>query len=241
MTLAATVQSLEPGALVELFILDLDPIGVAARWCFSPSIAAGDTVTFAGVDYVGADVEVSGYEVNGQGQIPQPTLKVSNATLFLAGAVLTHRDAVGARLTRLRVFARYLDGRPEADPEASFPPDIHIVEQKTKQNKTVIEWRLSAGTDVEGRMLPGRTVVRDYCPWAYRRWSATAAAFDYADVECPWAGSTFFTALGVATTDPTKDVCGRKISDCRARFGTGAVLPFGGFPGVGLNKVGASS
>lgn len=234
--LAATVQSLEPGCLVEMFSLDLSPIGVEEVWHFTPTPGVDGQIVFGGVTYVAADVEATGFEVNGQGQIPQPTLKVSNATLYLAGLVLAHRDAVGVRVTRLRTFAQYLDGQPEADPDAAFPPDIYIVEQKTNQDKLSIEWKLAAETDQDGLMLPSRTVVRDYCPWAYRRWKASTASFDYSDVECPFTGSVFFDALGNSTTDPTRDACGRKITDCRARFGTGATLPFGGFPGVGLNK-----
>ena len=32
----------------------------------------------------------------------------------------------------------------------------------------------------------------------------------------------------------TLDVCGKRISSCKARFGDTAVLPFGSFPGAGL-------
>ena len=44
MTLARTVQSLQPGDLVELFELDLSPIGVDEVWRFTPTpnFAPGD-------------------------------------------------------------------------------------------------------------------------------------------------------------------------------------------------------
>ena len=35
------------------------------------------------------------------------------------------------------------------------------------------------------------------------------------------------------TVDPTKDVCGKRIASCKARFGANAELPFGSFPSVG--------
>ncbi len=35
------------------------------------------------------------------------------------------------------------------------------------------------------------------------------------------------------TGDPLKDVCGKRLSSCKARFGENAELPFGSFPGVG--------
>ncbi|PRP61149.1 phage minor tail protein L, partial [Bacillus halotolerans] len=34
------------------------------------------------------------------------------------------------------------------------------------------------------------------------------------------------------TTDKTKDQCGKKLSDCMARFGNGHALPFEGFEGI---------
>jgi lambda family phage minor tail protein L len=235
--LARSVQSLAPGDLVTLFRLDLGPIGVAETWCFTPTPGVGGSVTFGGTTYQAADVEAEGFEVTGQGSIPNPTLRVSNATLMLAGIVLAHDDVVGARVTRIRTFAQYLDGAVQADPSAMLPTEVWYVEQKTKANKSVIEWKLAAATDVEGTELPKRVVCRDYCPWAYRRWKTGTAAFDYSDVECPFTGSAMFTALGAATTDPAADVCGRKISDCKLRFGDDGILPFGGFPGVGLNRI----
>lgn len=35
------------------------------------------------------------------------------------------------------------------------------------------------------------------------------------------------------TGDPLNDVCGKRLSSCKARFGENAELPFGSFPGVG--------
>jgi hypothetical protein len=35
------------------------------------------------------------------------------------------------------------------------------------------------------------------------------------------------------TVDPAKDVCGKRITSCKARFGSTAELPFGSFPSIG--------
>ncbi len=234
--LSTAVQSLEPGALVELFELDLSPIGVNEIWRFTPTPGVDGQCVFAGQVYYAADVEASGFEVNGQGQIPQPRLRVSNATLMLAGLVLQHDDVIGAKVRRTRILAQYLDDGAEADPDAIFPVDQYVVEQKVVQDRTEIEWKLSAETDQQGVMLPKRTVVRDYCPWTYRVWSPSLGAFDYSDAECPYTGADCFKADGTVTTTVTEDECGRKLTDCTTRFGTDVDLPFGGFPGVGLNK-----
>jgi len=35
------------------------------------------------------------------------------------------------------------------------------------------------------------------------------------------------------TVDPAKDICGKRLSSCKARFGANAELPFGSFPSLG--------
>lgn len=40
-------------------------------------------------------------------------------------------------------------------------------------------------------------------------------------------------AGSLITVDPAKDVCGKRISSCKARFGATSPLPFGSFPSVG--------
>lgn len=37
------------------------------------------------------------------------------------------------------------------------------------------------------------------------------------------------------TSDPAKDVCGKRLSSCKLRFGENNELPFGAFPGVGTS------
>lgn len=230
--LAPITKSLEADALVELFELDLSPIGVDDVWRFTPTPGPSGSVTFRGQIYVAADVKAEGFEVNGAGAPPQPALSVSNATDFLAGVVMAYADAVRCKVTRLRIFARFLDDGADPDPTAVFPPDVYLIEQKTRHDAEVIEWCLAAETDQEGVMLPKRTYVGEYCPWAYRRWRAADGAFDYSDVDCPYAGTAMFKADGTATTNPALDACGRKLDDCVDRFGKTADLPFGGFPGI---------
>jgi lambda family phage minor tail protein L len=40
-------------------------------------------------------------------------------------------------------------------------------------------------------------------------------------------------ASSLITVDPAKDVCGKRLSSCKARFGANAELPFGSFPSLG--------
>ncbi|QIG66673.1 minor tail protein L [Rhizobium phage RHph_TM16] len=223
-------QRLEPGALVELFLVDLNPLGTNQVWAFCPS----GTADFAGVHYTYADVQADGFEWSGQGTLPQPTMKISNATRFVSGVAAQYDDLIGAKLTRIKTYAQFLDGGAEADSAAMFAPDVYTFEQKTKHNKFQVEWKLSAAMDQQGVMLPGRTVIRDYCLWRYRRWNGSA--FDYSNVQCPYAGATSYDINGIPTS-PDNDTPSRRFDTCcKKRFGNNAVYPFGGFPGAARTR-----
>lgn len=49
------------------------------------------------------------------------------------------------------------------------------------------------------------------------------------------AGISYSSEPRIETTtgNPLNDVCGKRLSSCRARFGENAELPFGSFPGIG--------
>jgi lambda family phage minor tail protein L len=237
-SITARAQSLAPGALVELFTLDCTMIDVAGApggvYTFTPS--AGHVLAFGGVEYAPVDIEADGFEVTGAGSLPTPKLRITNVTRVLAALAATAGDLLGAQVTRLRTFVEFLDGEPGADPEMCFPPDIYRVERLSAFSKTVIEWELSAALDQQGRVLPGRQVLQGACTHRYRRWDAASGGFDYTSATCPWTGGGF-TAQGQATADPAADRCGKRLADCRLRFGAGGVLPTRAFPAVAKTRV----
>jgi lambda family phage minor tail protein L len=218
-------QKLEAGDLINLYTVDVTPLGVPQMWHFTN----GTEVKFRGITYVSADVHAEGFEWSGQGALPQPKISVSNATRMLGGLTTMYKDLVGAKLIRVRTYAKFLDGQPSANPDEAFAADIYTFSQKVKHDKFQIEWVLSAAMDQQGRQIPGRRVLRDVCLWRYRRWKGSS--FDYSKVQCPYVGSAYFDKNGTATT-ADKDRCGRHVSDCKKRFGNNAELPFGGFPGT---------
>jgi len=225
-------QSLSPGDIVQLFQLDLSPIGTNQVLCFTP----GPAVTFRGITYASVDIMAEGFEWSGKGKMPQPKLKIGNATRMISALALDFQDLIGARLTRIRTYRQYLDGQSTSDPDAAYDPDIYTVEQKTHHDKFSIEFMLSAAMDQDGRQLPGRMVLRDVCTWRYRIWNpalnAGAGGFDYSRViGCPYVGTAYFDRLGLPVA-AAQDQCGKRISDCKKRFGNNAALPYGGFPGV---------
>ena len=228
-------QLLAADALVELYSLDTTMLsniyGVPGQGdvLYFCSGTLGDApVAFAGTQYAPMPIEASGFEWNGQGKLPRPKLKVANLSGLVGGLTYQFNDLLGAELTRLRTFRKFLDGQPEADPTAVFEPDVFRLDRKSHQSKQYVEFELAAAFDQQGVRLPKRQVLRDACSFTYRVYSA--GSFHYGT--CPYTAAPMFDVADNATTDPTADKCSHRITGCLARYGKTTPLPFAGFPGV---------
>lgn len=235
MSLSSVVQTPNPGDIATMFRLDTTSIGGSVQY-FCQAAANTSGFSFGGVYYTPVDVKFEGFETNGTGALPQPKMQLAATNGVFQAMVNTYGDLVGCSIHRVRTFKRFLDGEPDADPTAYYGPDLFRVERKSSENPVFIEWELSAAIDQEGKMLPGRQVLRDTCLFRYRVWDPAlaggAGAFDYSKAVCPYTGTNgSFTKTGVPTTN-ANDQCGRQLSQCKLRFGANNPLPFGGFPGV---------
>lgn len=233
MTIQEIVQQASLDDVVTLFTLDATPLG-GEIYRFTSSAFETTAVMWDGELYTPIPVEASGFEWNGQGALPQPTIRVANVNRVFSGAVNEFDDLVGLEVTRTRTFRRFLDGEVEADPDGHLPIDYYVIEMKTNQNKVFIEWKLSAKFDQQGVTLPRRQILQNACSHIYRRWNGSG--FDYTKATCPYAGSTYFKADGEPTIDAAQDRCGKKLADCKARF-QNAPLPTRAFPGVSRVRV----
>jgi lambda family phage minor tail protein L len=241
-TLPRVIQSPTPGERVTLFRFDTTLAGGGVYY-FAQASKEVEGVRFGGVYYTPVDVEFEGFEVNGNGALPTPVMRIANSNEVIQGMVNAYGDMLGCQIQRVRTFRRFLDGEPDADPTAFFGPDTFKIERKVNENPIFIEWELSAAIDQEGKMLPGRQVIRDTCLWRYRFFDpdnpkAASDGFVYhtGTTACPYAGGACFDRNGIPVA-ADKDVCGRRISDCKLRFGANKPLPFGGFPGVARVRV----
>lgn len=219
MTITADIQQLEPGGLVELFELDSTAMGGDVLR-FHQHLHSG-VITWQGVAYSPWPIMAQGFERTGDASQPSPTVTVSNVDGSISALCILLGDMVGAKVKRHRTLAQYLDGQAGADPTAEMPIELWYVEQKTSETNLSVEFTLSSALDFSGRQLPNRQVQATLCWWTYR------------GVECGWAGSTYFDANNNPVTDPTKDVCSKRLSGCQCRFGVNNQLPYGGFPSAG--------
>jgi len=232
-------------ALITLFQLDLTTVGGPGTIHFTKDSQGVALVAFRGQDYQQVDVEANGFEWAGSGPMPRPTIRVSNVAGLLTTYLLDYNDLIGCKLTRIRTFARFLDGHEDsAEAPYAYIADVFVVEQKVQQNATAIEWRLSSALDQQGRMLPNRQIVRDNCMFRYRTWDAALGRFDNGDptdaraplVTCPYADANYFDRHDNTVATAAQDQCSKKVSGCKVRFGQYGSLPFGGFPAVARTR-----
>jgi len=149
-------------------------------------------VQWQGKKYIPAPIQASGFENSSRGALPTPILSISSQSetgtdqlALLRYEILKLGDIIGAKVTRRRTFAKYLDWANfssttsgprleelpegyEPDPNAELPRDIYYIERKTAENKNTIQYQLASILDLEGIKIPRRTIISDKCNWNYR-------------------------------------------------------------------------
>ncbi len=236
--LSGDLQRPDLGSVVELFEVDCTAIfGEVLRYTpaplvIDPAAPQPTVVVWRGDTYSPRACESEGWAWDGQGPIPQPKLSIGNTDRAVSAMCIAYNDLQGAVVTRHRVPVKYLDGMPDADPDVELDPDVFVIDQKTTQNKMVVEFALGALIDVEGRMLPGRQILQGYCSFRYRAWNGAGFTYHQGSAACPYTGDAYFDAQGRPVADPAQDRCAKRLAiGCKKRFPTGD-MPFGGFPGA---------
>lgn len=246
------LSDLAPTAIIELYELHLTELlhGSNTIYRFHAGASASAVTTavqWASQLYAAWPIEARGFDYDTTGQLPRPQVRISNvdgtiSELLLQVAALTGGgDLTGAKFIRIRTLARFLDaanfpgntnpyGYP--DPTAELPREIYYVDRKSAETGDLVEFELASAFDLAGVNAPKGVVVNNLCQWRYRRWTGTG--FDYTGVDCPYVGTTYFDEADGVIASAAADTCGKRLSSCKARFGSGT-LPFGAFPGAGTS------
>lgn len=223
-------SKLNQDAIIEMFELDLQALELGI-FRFTPTSAGGASVWFEGNEYIPAPIKTSGFQWDGAGTLPRPTLSIAAKDLYFLNMVVDFDDLVGQPVKRIKTFRKYLDDGQFPNTGARFTDDNFVIERKSTQSRQLLKFELSTLLDQQGTQIPRLKIIRDSCVHTYRVWSE--AGFLYRGASCPYAGDNYYEVSGESTADPKKDACGKRISDCKRRFGETAVLPRLAFPGVG--------
>ena len=235
------LQAIAPSAVIELFQLDLNAAqhGADETYYFHAGVNAtnnGDII-WNGQAYLAFPIEATEFEYTGTGSLPRPKLRISNiyGNIYgvITGLILTLPNGLeGAKVTRIRTLARYLDAanfpdagilltedsdallledgssilleaiNPTEDPTAEFPREIYYIDRKASENRDLIEFELAAAFDLVGVRAPKRQCVSNVCQWTYR------------GAECGYAGNAYFNFNDDIVGSISQDVCGKRLRSC---------------------------
>lgn len=195
------VMQLSPSAVISLFEIDVTNLLVDNQFILSENqvneneriirfhnsnifVEQKRSIIWKGKEYFPAPIRMSNFETTLQGTLPKPVMGISvsdqsvEAFSILKNYLSKLDDLVGAKVTRYKTFAKFLDATnfeavtPPQDfsPNitAEFPREVFFVERKSTENKFTLEFELASNLDVEGVRLPRRIVLKDRCPWSYR-------------------------------------------------------------------------
>jgi len=179
----SALQSINPGAIIELFTLTLNATLHGAttvnRFHNGANMNANGNIVWAGNTYEKFPIQCEGFQFGATGTLPRPTISVSNifgtitALLQAANQTTIGNDLNGTKLVRIRTLARYLDavnfegntnpyGTP--DPTAEFPQEIYFLDRKVTENRDVVQWEAISALDLVNVKLPKRIATRAIFP-----------------------------------------------------------------------------
>ena len=177
------IQKINPSAIIELFTLTLDNTlhgaNTVYRFHAGTNLNANGKIVWAGNDYLRFPVQATGFAYQ-RGQLPRPTLTVSNmgspsisAILLTVNQTTAGNDLTGAKVVRIRTMARFIDAanfsgatNPFGTPDntAEFPQEIYYIDRKSAENREVVSWELAAVFDLAGIRSPKRQCTRSIFP-----------------------------------------------------------------------------
>ena len=146
------------------------------RFHSGSNLNANGAIIWSGDVYSRFPIQASGFAFQ-KGQLPRPKITISNATGLISSILLsvnkasTGNDLTGAKVTRIRTLAKFIDAvnftdgtNPTADNTAEFPREIYSIDRKSTETREVVEFELAAPTDLAGIRIPKRQCTRTTFP-----------------------------------------------------------------------------
>ena len=179
----SALQEINPGSIIELFTIELNTAlhgsNTVYRFHNGANMNANGEVVWAGNSYLRFPIECTGFQFGSTGTLPRPTIAVSNilgtitAIMQDINTTTVGNELNGAKFTRIRTLARYLDavnfdgntnpyGTP--DPTAQFPLEIYFLDRKVTENRNVVTWEAQSALDLVNVKIPKRIATRDIFP-----------------------------------------------------------------------------
>lgn len=191
------IFSLVPSAIITMFEIDASELGFDSGIANQQQIDNGELIfrfhnnsklgnsklIWRGQEYIAAPISSSGFETSSQGTLPSPKLRLTvneegiDSLAILKEKIRLLDDLVGAKVTRIRTFAKYLDANNfygevpsgfDPRPTVELPRDIYYIDRKEEEDRFTISFALSSIFDVKGVFLPKEIVLSNRCRFSYR-------------------------------------------------------------------------
>ena len=182
-TPVSELQKVAPSSIIELFELQLNTaqhgVNETYRFHAGVSLVGNGDLVWNSNSYLRFPVEAEGFEYSGKGTMPRPKIRCSNI-LGTITAILASLPAglEGAKVTRIRTLARYLDGvnfpggvNPYGPPDLTFPEfprEVYYIDRKVAETRDVVEFELASAFDLAGVRAPKRQCISNICQWVYK-------------------------------------------------------------------------
>ena len=174
--LQKTLQDADAKTIVELFDFELNTAqhGETTIYRFTNTKnELGNDIVWQGNTYTAIPLKAEGYEANGQGTLPRPSISVSNLLGTFTSLIALLPDGLeGCKVTRTRTLSKYLDAvnftggsNSDADSTSYFRPrDIYFIDRKSMENRDIISYEMCSAFDLAGVRLPKRQILPDDFP-----------------------------------------------------------------------------
>lgn len=205
------LSKLRHDAVIELYKIDLSLAGYPNIFYFTPVFSSNPIeLVWNGQSYIPTDMVSSGWEYNGQGTLPTPTITITNIFGGVSALCKQFNDMLGAKVTRYKVFRSDLGFNKS---ETITDPDIWFIERKVSEDALSVQFELASSLDLRGVRLPSRPMLANSCSWLSKG--------GFKGRYCQYSGQAAS--------------CDGRLSTCRSLGNAGR---YGGFPGLGNTSAG---
>lgn len=175
--IARSLLDLQPTTVLEFYELYPDTLNKPGSVIpIHGGVVWDQPIVWQGREYLPTPIETEGFEVNANGRIPRPRLRIANKDYLITSLLLNNNDFKNAKIKRKRTFLKHLDadnfdgGNPfgEADATAEISNEEYVIGQKTQENKVFVEFELTSPLDLENFEVNHRRILGKYCYWQYR-------------------------------------------------------------------------
>lgn len=169
------IMKMEPSTLIVLFEIILKDESGKKYYFHAGENGYANDIIWKGNEYYYHPIKADGFDY-ADDTLPKPTLTADNTDSFFSLKTRYFQDFIGYEVRRIRTFVRFLHGSNfpnNTNPygtatEDSFPVEKYVINRKTMENKSSIQWELTSPLEKENAFVPNRKVVYNTCQWKYR-------------------------------------------------------------------------